>query len=126
MLPEFPMSSLPSRVQLDRFFLFSWLLACAQLASSQTSAQYAGFAVAAWSLATTLTYAFLYLLPAFAAIQALRRVVGGGRLGGGRGGRWMRHGCAGCSIHAKRPFHLARPGPRRGGAERISRPSTRT
>lgn len=70
------MSSLPSRVQLDRFFLLSWLLACAQLASSQTSAQYAGFAVAAWSLATTLTYACLYLLPAFIASHLLRRVLG--------------------------------------------------
>ncbi|MDT3669694.1 MAG: sulfatase-like hydrolase/transferase [Aromatoleum sp.] len=75
------MSSLPSRVQLDRFFLLSWLLACAQLASGQTSAQYAGFAVATWSLATTLSYAFLYLLPAFAVSHALRRVVGGTREG---------------------------------------------
>ncbi|WP_332672683.1 sulfatase-like hydrolase/transferase [Aromatoleum sp.] len=79
------MSSLPSPTQLDRFFLLSWLLACAQLASSQTSAQYAGFAVAAWSLATTLTYAFLYLLPAVTAGHVLRRLLGRAAPTRGRG-----------------------------------------
>ena len=68
------MFPLPHSRQLDVFFLLSWLLACVQLAGMQTAAQYAAPAVAAWSLATTLSYAFIYLLPAFIATRLLLRV----------------------------------------------------
>ena len=58
------MTTLPSYDRLHRFFLLSGLWVALQVTSFNTASQYAGFALALWTLATTLTYAFFYLLPA--------------------------------------------------------------
>ena len=54
----------PSARQLNRYFLISWLFAVVQVAGLQDIRTFAEPAVAGWALAATLSYAFIYLLPA--------------------------------------------------------------
>ena len=58
------MTELPSRPQIDRFFLLSGLWVALQVTAFTTGKAYSTLAVALWTLATTVSYAFLYLLPA--------------------------------------------------------------
>ena len=66
------MPVLPSARQLNRYFLVSWLIAVALVAGLQSARQFLVPAVAGWTLAATLSYAFLYLLPALLATHLLR------------------------------------------------------
>ena len=58
------MTVLPSRNQIDRFFLLSGLWAVLHVSVFTTEKAYSSLAVGLWTLATTVSYAFLYLLPA--------------------------------------------------------------
>ncbi|MBI4988821.1 MAG: sulfatase-like hydrolase/transferase [Rhodocyclales bacterium] len=69
------MPVLPSARQLNRFFLISWLIAVAQVAGLQSARQFAEPAVAGWTLAATISYAFIYLLPALLLARLLRRLL---------------------------------------------------
>lgn len=69
------MPALPSSRQLNRFFLLSWLIAVVQVAGLQSARQFAEPAVAGWTLAATISYAFIYLLPALLATRLLRRLL---------------------------------------------------
>ena len=69
------MPALPSARQLNRFFLLSWLIAVVQVAGLQGARQFTEAAVAGWTLATTLSYAFIYLLPALLLTHLLRRLL---------------------------------------------------
>ncbi|NMG75260.1 sulfatase-like hydrolase/transferase [Aromatoleum diolicum] len=69
------MSALPSSRKLNTFFVVTWLLALAQLLSQQGPLQYASLPVAAWTLVATLTYAFMYVLPALLIGHVLRRAL---------------------------------------------------
>lgn len=66
------MNALPPPERLNRFFLFSWLWLALHVSTFTSSAQYAGMAVALWTLATTASYAFIYLLPALLGGHLLR------------------------------------------------------
>lgn len=69
------MPVLPSVRQLNRFFLLSWLIAVVQVAGLQSARQFAEPAVAGWTLAATISYAFIYLLPALLLVRLLRRLL---------------------------------------------------
>ncbi len=69
------MPALPSARQLNRYFLLSWLIAVVQVAGLQGARQFATPAVAGWTLAATLSYAFIYLLPALLLTHLLRRLM---------------------------------------------------
>lgn len=71
------MPVLPSVRQLNRFFLLSWLIAVVQVAGLQSARQFAEPAVAGWTLAATVSYAFIYLLPALLLVRLLRRLLAG-------------------------------------------------
>ncbi|MBL8392880.1 MAG: DUF3413 domain-containing protein, partial [Candidatus Accumulibacter sp.] len=58
------MTVLPSRHQIDCFFLLSGLWVVLHVSAFTTGSAYATPALVAWTLATTISYAFLYLLPA--------------------------------------------------------------
>ena len=68
------MPALPTARHINRFFLFSWLIAVAQVFALQSARQFASLAVAGWTLAAALSYAFIYLLPALLATHLLRRL----------------------------------------------------
>jgi len=57
-------TELPSRPQLDRFFLLSGLWVAIHVSCFTTAKTYSTPAVALWTLATTISYSCLYLLPA--------------------------------------------------------------
>ncbi len=65
-------ASVPSPARLNRFFLISWLWLAIHVSFFTAPGQYAGLAVAAWTLATTASYALIYLLPALLAGHVLR------------------------------------------------------
>ncbi|MBZ0126863.1 MAG: sulfatase-like hydrolase/transferase [Rhodocyclaceae bacterium] len=71
------MPVLPSVRQLNRFFLLSWLIAVVQVFGLQSARQFAEPAVAGWTLAATISYAFIYLLPALLLVRLLRRLLAG-------------------------------------------------
>jgi membrane-anchored protein YejM (alkaline phosphatase superfamily) len=78
------MTILPSYDRLHRFFLLTGLWVVLQVTTFNTPAQYAGFALALWTLATTLTYTFFYLLPAVLSGYLVRWLLawrGGVRVG---------------------------------------------
>lgn len=58
------MSPLPSRDSINRFFVLSGLWVTLHVSVFTTQQAYSTLAVALWTLATTVSYAFLYLLPA--------------------------------------------------------------
>ena len=58
------MSPLPSRDSINRFFVLSGLWVTLHVSVFATQQAYSTLAVALWTLATTVSYAFLYLLPA--------------------------------------------------------------
>jgi membrane-anchored protein YejM (alkaline phosphatase superfamily) len=58
------MTELPSRDKIDRFFLLSGLWVALQVSAFTTAKAYSTLAVSLWTLATTISYTFLYLLPA--------------------------------------------------------------
>lgn len=58
-----PWSHLPSAARLNLFLLLSWAIAIVQVFLFQTPSEFGEAVVAGWSLATTLTYAGIYLLP---------------------------------------------------------------
>lgn len=66
------MNALPPTDRINRFFLLSWLWMTLHVATFTTAAQYSTPAVALWTLATTLSYAFIYLLPALLGGHLLR------------------------------------------------------
>jgi hypothetical protein len=66
------MPPLPSARQINRYFLASWLIAVILVAGLQSARQFLAPAVAGWTLAATLSYAFLYLLPALLATHLAR------------------------------------------------------
>ena len=68
--------ALPTSRKLNAYFLITWLVALAQLFSQQGASDYATPAVAGWTLAATLSYAFMYLLPSVAIGHGLRRLLG--------------------------------------------------
>jgi hypothetical protein len=72
------MTSLPSAEQFNRFFLLTWLWLVIHVSAFTTLDQYAGVAVALWTLATTFSYAFLYLLPALFVGHLMRFVANKG------------------------------------------------
>lgn len=69
------MPAIPSVRQLNRYFLVSWLIAVIQVAALQGVRQFDAPAVAGWTLAATISYAFIYLLPALLLAHLLRRVL---------------------------------------------------
>ena len=69
------MPVLPPARQLNRFFLLSWLIAVVQVAGLQGARQFTEAAVAGWTLAATISYAFIYLLPALLLAHLLRRLL---------------------------------------------------
>jgi membrane-anchored protein YejM (alkaline phosphatase superfamily) len=58
------MTELPSRDKIDRFFLLSGLWVALQVSAFTTAKAYSTLVVSLWTLATTISYTFLYLLPA--------------------------------------------------------------
>jgi len=76
------MPVLPTARQLNFFFLITWLIAVVQVAGLVGAGPFSGAAVAGWTLAATLSYAFLYLLPALLLTHLLRRLLAH------RPGRW--------------------------------------
>jgi len=66
------MMTLPAADRLNRFFLLSWFWLILHVSMFTTPAQYAGPVVTLWTLATTLSYAFIYLLPALLVGHLLR------------------------------------------------------
>lgn len=66
------MTPTPSLDRLNRFFLLTWLSLVVHVSLFSTTAQYATPTIALWSLATTLSYAFIYLLPALLIGHLLR------------------------------------------------------
>ncbi len=58
------MNPLPSRDSINRFFVLSGLWVTLHVSVFTTQQAYSTLAVALWTLATTVSYAFLYLLPA--------------------------------------------------------------
>lgn len=77
----------PSDRQFRHFFVLTWLLVAIHVGSFAASAQVKDMATASWTLATTASYAFLYLLPALVIGLALRLALPPGP---GRAGReWM-------------------------------------
>jgi len=62
--PKAAMTVFPSRHQIDRFFLLSWLWVVLHVTAFTTAGAYSTPGLVAWTLATTISYAFLYLLPA--------------------------------------------------------------
>lgn len=58
------MNQLPSRDSINRFFVLSGLWVTLHVSVFTTQQAYSTLAVALWTLATTVSYAFLYLLPA--------------------------------------------------------------
>ncbi|AKU13423.1 sulfatase [Azoarcus sp. CIB] len=71
------MSALPSSRKLNAYLLITWLVALVQLFSQQDAGDYASPAVAGWTLAATLSYAFMYLLPSVAIGHGLRALLDG-------------------------------------------------
>ena len=69
------MPVLPPVRQLNRFFLLSWLIAVVQVAGLQGARQFTEAAVAGWTLAATISYAFIYLLPALLLAHLLRHLL---------------------------------------------------
>jgi len=67
-----PSSPLPDR--LHRFFLLSWGLVVAHVSTFTGGADYAAPGLALWTLATTVSYSFLYLLPAILISVAAERL----------------------------------------------------
>ncbi len=74
------MHELPSRDRIDRFFLITGLWVVLHVSAFTTGKAYSAPAVALWTLATTISYAFLYLLPAL-ILFALSKWVSAIRLG---------------------------------------------
>lgn len=66
------MTVLPTHDRLNRYFLLTWLWLALHVSAFTTQAQYADAAIALWTLATTFSYAFLYLLPAIPVGHLLR------------------------------------------------------
>ena len=60
------MFAVPSLNRIKHFYLLSWLLLALHLTSFTTASQYDNVAMALWTLATSITYSFFYLLPAVA------------------------------------------------------------
>ncbi|WP_018988853.1 sulfatase-like hydrolase/transferase [Aromatoleum toluclasticum] len=71
------MSALPSSRTLNAYFLITWLVALVQLFSQQGASDYVSPAVSGWTLAATLSYAFMYLLPSVAIGHGLRWLLAG-------------------------------------------------
>lgn len=69
------MNSVPPRQRIDRFFLLSGLWVALHVSAFTTAKAYSTPAVAVWTLATTLSYAFLYLLPALLPGYLLHRAL---------------------------------------------------
>jgi membrane-anchored protein YejM (alkaline phosphatase superfamily) len=82
--PARHLDRLPNDRQLLHFFVLSWLLVAIHLGSFAVAAQMTDMATASWTLATTASYAFLYLLPALVIGVVLRLALppGSGRVGG--------------------------------------------
>lgn len=59
----FPWSRMPSAAQINRFFVYSWLITLVQVLLFQTTREFSTVAVSVWSIVTTLCYAAFYLLP---------------------------------------------------------------
>ncbi len=60
------MFSLPDFSRINRFFLLTWLTVVVHVSTFTSLLQYSELKTALWTLATTLSYSFIYLLPAFA------------------------------------------------------------
>lgn len=58
------MTKLPARDRIDRFFLLTGLWVALHVSAFTTAKAYSTPAVALWTLATTVSYTFIYLLPA--------------------------------------------------------------
>ena len=54
----------PSLGRIDRFYLLTWLLVAVHVSTFTTGSQYSSLSLASWTLMTTFTYSFFYLLPA--------------------------------------------------------------
>ncbi|MEF8769655.1 hypothetical protein [Candidatus Accumulibacter contiguus] len=59
-----PLPQLPTRDSINRFFLLTGLWVLLHVSAFTTDQAYSTLAVALWTLATTVSYTFLYLLPA--------------------------------------------------------------
>jgi uncharacterized protein len=75
----------PSLGQLNRFAFWSGLLLVLQVAAFASASQLQDVRTVLWSMATTISYAFLYLLPAWALIVLAHALLGrfAGRAAGG-------------------------------------------
>lgn len=58
------MFALPTFDRINRFYLLTWLLVAFHVSTFTTASQYASTYPAFWTLATTFSYSFFYLLPA--------------------------------------------------------------
>ncbi|HPT50056.1 MAG TPA: sulfatase-like hydrolase/transferase [Accumulibacter sp.] len=76
------MTLLPSRHGLNRFFLFTGLWVLLHVASFTTAQAYGTPAVALWTVATTGTYALIYLLPVLIPGYLLHAVLSRRGVGG--------------------------------------------
>lgn len=68
------MTSLPLSDRLHRFFLLTWLLVVAHVSTFTSGMNYATPGLALWTLAATVSYSLLYLLPAIAVSLAAARL----------------------------------------------------
>jgi membrane-anchored protein YejM (alkaline phosphatase superfamily) len=75
-LPELP--ELPSRNSINQFFLLTGLWVVLHVSAFTTDQAYSNLPVALWTVATTVSYAFLYLLPALLPGYLLHRVLARG------------------------------------------------
>jgi len=78
---------LPSLDRIHRFYLLTWLLLALHVSTLTSASQYSSAYPAFWTLATTFSYSFFYMLPALAGGYLVRWLIG--RLPAGRSGGWI-------------------------------------
>ena len=69
----------PSLGRIDRFYLLTWLLVAVHVSTFTTGSQYSSLSLASWTLMTTFTYSFFYLLPALVGGYFVRWLMGKSR-----------------------------------------------
>ena len=75
-LKSFLMPALPAVNRIHRFYLLTWLLVALHVSTFTTGSQYSGVYTAFWTLATTFSYSFFYLLPALGIGHLARWLIG--------------------------------------------------
>ena len=76
---SFFMLVLPPLGRIDRFYFLTWLLVAIHVSTFTTGSQYSSVSLATWTLMTTVTYSFFYMLPALVGGYLVRWLMGKSR-----------------------------------------------